>query len=404
MPADLPHSFRSLRSRNIRAFFVGHGLSLIGTWMTLVASSWLVYRLTDSELLLGVVAASTQLPMALTAPFAGVYVDRWERQTVLLWTQALSMLQSIVLAVLTLSGAVTVYHIIILNILQGIVNGFDMPARQAFLPTLVEERLDLPNAIALQSAMFHGARLLGPAVAGYIVALAGEGACFAVDAVSYAAVLYSLWIIQPAVGERERRMNLREALLDGWRYILDRPYIRRILVLVSGIALFGTAHVTLMPVFAKEVLAGGAELYGSLMACSGAGALFGALALATRRATVDVERLVKPMPVFLGGMLMLFSMAQSTVPAALAIFISGFCTVSLLAGCNTLIQLQIEDRIRGRVLSFYGLAFLGMMPLGGLLAGAVAHSIGAPTTVLIAGVLCTIIGFFYQPQKKSESQ
>ena len=262
------HALRSLRHPNLRIFFAGQGVSLIGTWITNVATAWLVYRLTDSEFWLGVAAFSGQVPTALLSPFAGVLADRFDRRRVLLWTQSLSMMQSFLLAWFAATGSITVHQVILLNIFQAVVNAFDLPARQAMLPALLPDRLDLTNAVALQAAMFHGARLVGPALAGILLAFFGEAVCFAVDGVSYGAVIISLSRVRPKIQPAPTPGKLTEALVDGARYAISHSSIRFILVFVSLFALIGTPQITLLPVFAREVFHGGPRLYGFLMASS----------------------------------------------------------------------------------------------------------------------------------------
>ena len=383
-------ALRALKSRNLRLYFFGQSISLIGTWITAVASSWLVYRMTNSELLLGVVACSGQLPTALLGPLAGVVVDRLDRRRVMLITQALSMLQSFILAYLTLSGEITVGQIIALNIFQGLVNAFDNPARQSMLSELVTDRLDLPNAIALNAAMFHGSRLIGPAIAGLMVALSGEGLCFLVDGFSYAAVIVSLLLLRCShEPSKKASKSLLLAMHEGIAYAFNSSPIRLVLTLVCIFSLLGSPQITLLPVFARDILNGGPELYGTLMAVSGFGAFSGALFLASQQRGINIGRLIAPMPALGGVGLLILAVASNKYLAAIGLLICGFSMVTLMAGCNSILQLVVDNDKRARVMSFYSSAFFGMLPLGGVLAGFLAERIGAPSTVII-GAVCNL--------------
>ena len=387
---------RALASKNLRLYFSGQGISLIGSWITTVASSWLVYRLTDSEFLLGVVAFVGQFPTAAIGPFAGVLIDRFDRRKVLLVTQFLSMLQSFALAALAFSGSITVVQIVLLNAFQAAVNGFDTPARQSFLAELVEDRLDLPNAIALNAALFHGSRLIGPAIAGVLVAYAGEGPCFLIDGFSYLAVLLSLYLISGRnVLSVEKHHSWRAAMVAGIKYSLNILPIRQILIFVFLFSLLGAPHLTLMPVIARDVLSGGPELYGNLMSVAGTGAFFGALFLASRDRSANLGSIVAPMPLCMGLSLFLLAAARTPWVACVALFISGFSMVTLMAGMNSIVQSIVDDRKRARVMSFYSSIFFGMLPLGGVVAGAAAHAFGAPVTVAAGATINLALAFFF---------
>jgi MFS family permease len=400
--AKLRHALRALSSPNLRLYFFGQGISLIGTWITGVASSWLVYRLTNSEFLLGLVLFSGQFPTALLGPFAGVLVDRVDRRKLMLVTQALSMLQSLLLAALTLSGQVTVAQIIALNIFQALVNGFDAPARQSLLSELVQDRRDLSNAIALNAAMFHGSRLVGPAIAGVLVAISGEGLCFLIDALSYAAVLISLTLIKNySAYIPQPSKSLFSAMAEGVTYSLHSKPIRYILGVISLFSLFGTPQISLLPVFARDILHGGPELFGALMAISGLGAFVGALFLAARDRDTDLGRVIAPMPACAGVGLALLAFAPSVWVASIGVFITGFSMVTLMAGCNAVLQSIVDDDKRARVMSFYSTAFFGMMPLGGLIAGAIAQAVSAPFTVACGALVNIVITFIYLPRLRT---
>ncbi len=384
-------SLRALNSRNYRLFFAGQGISLIGTWLTRLATSWLVYRLTNSPFLLGLVGFAGQIPSFLLSPLAGVLVDRWNRHRLLVITQILSMLQSLALAVLALAGIIEVWHIILLSIFQGLINAFDIPARQSFVVQMVEKKEDLPNAIALNSAIFNSARLLGPSLGGILIATVGEGICFLIDGISYLAVIASLLaMIISKPGAISKVRPLMEELKEGIAYALNFPPIRSILFLLGLISLAGIPYTVLMPVFAKDVLRGGPHTLGYLMAASGAGALAGAIYLATRKSVQGLGRLIAWSSGIFGVGLVIFSFSEVLWLSLLFMMITGFGMIAEMASSNTVLQTLVEDDKRGRVMSFYSMAFMGMVPIGSLLAGSLASKIGAPYTVTIGGICCVI--------------
>ncbi|HJT86239.1 MAG TPA: MFS transporter [Bryobacteraceae bacterium] len=380
---------RALRSRNYRLFFSGQTVSLIGTWMTRIATSWLVYRLTDSATLLGIVSFAGQIPMFFLAPLAGVWVDRWDRHRTLVVTQVLSMVQSFALAALALAGIINIWEIIVLSLMQGLINAFDMPARQAFVIQMVEKREDLGNAIALNSSMVNGTRLIGPAIAGVIIAAIGEGYCFLVDGVSYIAVIISLLMMQITVEQAHARPHhvLRE-LQEGWRYVADSVPIRSILLLLALVSLVGFPYTVLMPLFASDVLHGGANTLGFLMAASGIGALISAISLALRRSVLGLGRMIAISCAIFGAALAGFSLSRMLWLSLLLMPLTGFGMMQQMASSNTILQTIVQDEKRGRVMAFYGMAFLGMAPFGSLLAGALAARFGAPHTLVWCGVAC----------------
>src|SRR3954451_11910694 len=290
-PSSFRFALRALSSRNYRLFFAGQSVSLIGTWMTRIATSWLVYRLTRSPFLLGVTSFAGSIPLFLLAPIAGVWIDRWDRHRTLIVTQVVSMVQSFLLAGLALTGTIDIWHIVALMLLQGVVNALDMPARQAFLVEMVDQRDDLPNAIALNSSMVNAARLLGPSVAGLIIAAVGEGYCFLIDGISYLAVIASLTAMR--VARKPRYSANRSALAEmreGWRYVSQSLPIRSILLLLALVSLLGMPYTVLMPIFAAQVLHGGAHTFGWLMACTGVGALVASIGLAGRKSVLGLGR------------------------------------------------------------------------------------------------------------------
>jgi MFS family permease len=380
---------RALRHRNYRLFFGGQGVSLIGTWMTRVATGWLVYRLTGSAFLLGLVSFAGQIPILVLGPFAGVWIDRWNRHRVLVGTQVLSMLESFALAALALTHMITVREVILLNLFQGAVNAFDMPARQAFVIEMVEEPEDLGNAIALNSSLVNAARLIGPSVAGLIIAGVGEGYCFLIDGFSYLAVIASLllMVVRPRAIERAHPSVLSE-LRDGWNYVVGFRPIWSILLLLACISLVGMPYTTLMPIFAGKVLHGGAHTLGFLMGAVGVGALGGAVTLAARPSVLGLGRLVPMTAAGFGISLIAFSASRMLWLSLLLLVVTGFCFMQNLASCNTILQTIVEDKKRGRVMSFYSVAFQGVAPFGSLIAGAVASRIGAPGTLMIGGAIC----------------
>jgi MFS family permease len=388
---DVSVALRALRSRNYRLFFAGQTVSLIGTWMTRVATSWLIYRLTHSAFLLGVASFAGQIPLFFLAPLAGVWVDRWDRHRTLVATQALSMVQSFALAVLALTGVIAVWHIILLMLMQGLINAFDMPARQAFVIQMVDDRADLPNAIALNSSMVNAARLLGPAIAGVMIAAIGEGYCFLADGISYMAVIASLLAMHvPARAAQRARKRVIQDLAEGWRYVSQSPPIRAILLLLAAISLLGMPYTVLMPIFAGRVLQGGAHTLGWLMASIGVGALAGAVALAARTTVLGLGRVIPISAAIFGGALIAFGFSRHFWISALLLFAAGFGMMRHMAASNTILQTIVEEEKRGRVMAFYAMAFVGMSPFGSLIAGAAAARIGAPLTVSISGVLCVI--------------
>jgi MFS family permease len=381
---------RALRQRNYRLFFTGQTVSLIGTWMTRIATSWLVYRLTRSALLLGLVGFAGQIPSFLLAPFAGVLVDRWNRHRLLVVTQILAMLQSAALAALALTGIINIWHVLALCLFQGVINAFDMPARQAFVVEMVEKRDDLGNAIALNSTMVNAARLLGPSLGGILIAAVGEGWCFFTDAVSYLAVIASLLLMRLAQRPhlvRERAPVLRE-LREGWAYVAGSPPIRSILLLLALVSLVGMPYTVLMPIFASEILHGGPHTLGFLMGAVGVGALAGAVFLANRRTVVGLGKVLPIAAGLFSIGLIGFSLSRVLWLSLILLLLTGIGFMVNMAASNTLLQTLVDDSKRGRVMSFYTMAIVGITPFGSLLAGALAHRIGTPHTLLLGGIGC----------------
>jgi MFS family permease len=391
----LGFAVRALRHRNYRLFFGGQSLSLIGTWMTQVASSWLVYRLTNSALLLGMVSFSGQIPALLLTPFAGVWVDRWDRRTVLKVTQVLAMLESLALAVMVFSGHENIWYILALTMFQGAVNAFDIPARQTFVVEMIEDRADLPNAIALNSSMMNGARLVGPSIAGAIIAIAGEGYCFLIDGVSYIAVIASLVMMNTKPGEEKIHENLFSGLKAGWRYVMGYDPIRSILALIAFISLVGLPYTVLLPVFASEILHGGPNTFGLLTGATGMGAFISAILLAMRKSIVGLGKRMAITSLTFGAALIAFAFSQFFWLSMLLMLLVGFSMMQVIASGNTILQTIVDEDKRGRVMSFYTLAFIGAAPIGSLLAGALANRIGAVPTVVVCGLLCIIASLWF---------
>ena len=396
------HAWRALRHRNFRLFFTGQSISLIGTWMTRVATSWLVYRLTGSALQLGVVGFAGQIPTFLLAPFAGVWVDRLNRRNMLVWTQALAALQSLALAVLTLAKIINIHEIIWLSVLQGLINAFDMPGRQAFLVQMVEDKQDLGNAIALNSSMVNMARLVGPALAGFVIASVGEGYCFLVDGLSYLAVIASLTMMRITIAQVTRApAAMLQQLREGWEYVRGFSPIRTILLLFALISLMGMPFMVLMPIFASKVLHGGPHTLGLLLGASGVGALISAVSLALRRTVRGLTTMIQISAALFGLGLICFGLSRIFLLSMCLMLVVGFGMMQGMAASNTVIQTLVPEDKRGRVMSYYTMAFVGMAPFGSLLAGGLAHTLGAPHAVMITGAFCLAGALWFTTQLKS---
>ncbi len=386
---SISHAWRALRHRNFRLFFAGQSISLIGNWMTRVATSWLVYHLTHSALLLGVVGFAGQILTFLLAPFAGVWIERVDRRKLLVWTQATAAVQSLALAALTLAHVITLWEVIALTALQGLINAFDMPGRQSFLVRMVENRADLSNAIAINSSMANGARLVGPAIAGFVIGLVGEGWCFLIDGVSYVAVIASLLLMQIKPMDIARNAStMLEQMREGWDYVRTFAPVRTILMLFSLISLMGYSYSVLLPVFASQILHGGASTLGWLTGASGVGALTSALSLAVRKSVVGLERMIQIATAMLGSSLILLGLSHSLWLSLLVMVFVGFGLMQTASVSNTIIQSLVTEDKRARVMSYYTMAFFGAAPFGSLFAGTLAHRIGAPHTVVVTGAFC----------------
>ena len=398
-PKGINLIFRALYHRNYRLFFGGQGISLIGTWMQQIAMSWLVYRMTSSAFLLGLIGFSSQICSFFFSPFAGVISDRWNRHHILVVTQSLAMIQAFVLAILTLMGMIGVHHLIVLSLFLGFVNAFDMPTRQAFVVEMVEKREDLGNAIALNSFLFNGARLVGPSIAGLLISILGEGMCFLLNAVSFLAVIMALLAMKMTPHKREsEKTRVLQGFKEGFIYAFGFPPIRTILFFLSWLSLVATANTTLMPVFAKDILHGDAKTYGFLMAAIGVGAIIGAIYLASRRSVLGLGRIIAIASGIFGVGLISFSLSHALWLSLLLLLLTGFGMMVHMASSNTILQTMVDDDKRGRVMSLYVMAFMGMAPFGSLAGGSLAGTIGAPSTLIIGGASC-ILGSFLLMRK-----
>lgn len=383
--------FRALRHRNYRLFFGGQAVSLIGTWMQQVAMSWLAYRLTGSPFMLGLIGFSAHIPIFLFSPFAGAYSDQWNRHRVLIATQILSLFQALTLAGLTFAGRIQPWHLIVLSFFLGLVNAFDIPARQSFVVEMIEERQDLSNAIALNSLIFNGARLVGPALAGIMIGLADEGACFLLNGISYIFIIAALRAMRvPAKTETGRQDNILRGIREGYTYAFGFAPIRYILYQLGLMSFLSMFYVVLLPVFARDILQGGPQTLGFLLAGAGIGAVTGALYLASRGTVLGLDRVIFFATMSLGAGMILFARSE--------IFLFSFCMMLLIGGGimvqiaagNTILQTLVDDDKRGRVMSLYSMAVIGMSPFGALTAGWLASKIGAPGTLALGGGACLI--------------
>jgi len=399
MKASFSHAWRALRNRNFRLFFIGQGISVIGTWMTRMATSWLVYRLTGSALLLGIVGFAGQIVPFLLQPLAGAWVERMDRQKLLIWTQVAAAIQSFMLAALTLGHIVTIWEVIALSALQGLINAFDVPGRNSFFVQMIEDRNDLGNAIALNSTMVNGARLLGPALAGVTIGLVGEGGCFLIDGISYVAVVASLLMMKiKPVEVAHSADNLFRQMREGWDYVRSFPPIMTILLLFSIVSLMGYPYMVLLPIFAGQVFHGGPYTLGWLTAASGLGALISALSLAFRKSVVGLTRMILMSSATLGLALILFGFSRQFALSLLLMGFAGFGMMQSASASNTVMQTLVPEDKRARVISYYAMAYFGSAPIGSLLAGALAQKIGASNTIIITGTFCLLGSLWFSLQ------
>ena len=380
----------ALQYRNYRLFFGGQGISLIGTWMQRIAMSWLVYRLTNSAFLLGVVGFTGQIPIFLLTPFAGVLADKMNRHRVLIVTQTLAMIQALILAFLVFTGTVAVWHILSLSIFLGLIDAFDMPVRQSFMVEIVQTK-DLGNAIALNSSIVNSAQLLGPSIAGILIASTGEGMCFLLNGISYLFVIVSLLAMKITSRKMETQTTrVLKGVREGFSYVFGFTPIRSVLLLLALISLVGMPYRVLMPVFARDILHGGPDTLGFLMASSGVGALVGSIYLASRKSVLGLGKWIALASSIFGIGLIAFSLSRVFWLSLFLILLSSFGMMVQMASSNTVLQTVVDEDKRGRVMSFYAMAIRGMAPFGSLLAGGLASKIGAPHTLMIGGVSCVL--------------
>ena len=388
--------FRSLKYRNFRLFFAGQSISLIGTWIQRIAMPWLVYDLTNSVFLLGLVGFMGQIPTFLLSPFAGVLTDRWNRYHIIVTTQMLAMIQAGILTFLVFDQSVQVWHIVLLSGFLGCINAFDIPARQSFVVQMVEKKEDLGNAIALNSTIVNGARLLGPSLAGILIATTGEGICFLINTLSYIFVILSLLLmkIAPFVLKSDGQDVLKE-FKEGFSYTFGFAPIKYAILLLAMVSLMGMPYSVLMPVFAREILHGGSHTFGFLIGASGLGALTGAFYLASRKNAIGLDRVIPIATLIFGTGLILFSFSRFFALSVILMVMTGLGMMLQMASTNTLLQTIVDDNMRGRVMSFYTMAFMGTVPFGSLLAGSAAKVIGVPYTILLGGISCIIGALVY---------
>ncbi len=396
-PLDtVKRTLRAFRYRNFRLYYSGQVISLLGTWMQQVAMSWLVYRLTNSAFLLGAVSFAAMAPLFVLTPFTGVVADRYSKHRILVITQSLSMIQALAVAFLALTGMIGIWQILALSLTLGIVNAFDMPARQSFVIEMVENKRDLGNAIALNSALFNGTRLIGPSVAGMIIALWGEGLCFLINGLSFIAVIAALLSMhitrkRKAAGNVSALAHLKE----GLHYAFGSPVIRSILILLAVISMLGMPYMVLMPVFARSILHGGPHTMGFLLGAGGFGAFTGAVYLATRRSAVGLERVVWIAALIFSSGLAAFALSRVVWLSLVLLFFVGFGMIVAMASCNTILQTVVDDDKRGRVMSLFSMAMMGTAPFGSLIAGSIATHAGAPLTVLLCATACIGVSLSY---------
>lgn len=384
-------TLRALRHKNYRLFFTGQSLSLIGTWMQSVALGWLVYRLTDSAFLLGLVGFSSQIPTFVLASFAGVLADRYNKHKIIVTTQILAMVQAFILAFLTLSGSIQIWQIIVLSLFSGLINAFDMPTRQSFVIDMVDDRNDLPNAIALNSSVFNAARLIGPTIAGFVISALGEGLCFLINGMSFLTVIVALLLMKiPPKENSNKNERVLEGVKEGIKYAYNFKPIRALLLLIGLVSLTGMPYTVLMPVFARDILHGNSHTLGFLFGAVGTGAFIGAIYLASRKSVLGLGRWIAIAASIFSLGLLFFSFSRNIYLSMVLMLFTGFGMMMQMASTNTLLQTLVDDDKRGRVMSLYVMAFMGTAPFGSFMAGTLASTIGAPYTVLSSGVICLI--------------
>jgi len=388
--------FRSLNYRNYRLFFSGQGISLIGTWMQRITMPWLVYNQTGSVFLLGVVSFSGQIPTFVLTPLAGVITDRWSKYNVILLANLLSLIQALILAILCLTGTVQLWQIIVLATGLGIVNAFEVPARQSFVVDMVEKKENLGNAIALNSIIFNGARIIGPSIAGIILASSSEGICFMINSISYVFVIISLLMMTNIKKKVSKKgTHVFNELTDGLHYTFGYAPIKHLIILLGISSLLGMSYSVLMPVFTKEILHGGSNTYGFLMGGAGLGALIGAIHMASRKSVIKLGRIVPFSAMMFGLSLIAISFSRNFSVSLLLMFFIGLGMMTQTASSNTILQTITDDDKRGRVMGFYSMAIMGTAPFGSIIAGGLAKVVGTPLTFLFIGTSTFIGGLYF---------
>jgi MFS family permease len=401
-PGKNANIFSSLRSKNYRLYFVGQSVSLIGTWMQNVALSWLVYRLTGSVFLLGLVGFMSQIPMFILAPITGVLTDRFDRLRIMTLAQVCFMLQALTMTLLVMFNVIAVWHIIALSLVFGIISAFDAPARQSLVIDLIDRREDLGNAIALNSAIFNGARLIGPAIAGITIAMVGEGICFLLNTLSFLAVIIALLRIKVPVRKIiTLDTKFRKIFTDGFSYTFKTVPIRMLLIQLALLSVVALPFIVLLPAYAKEILHGSADTLGYLMSALGAGALTGAIYMASRKSVIGLGRIISLCSSILGLMILLASFSEKTYVSLILFYFGGLSMILTIAAINTMIQTIADEDKRGRVMSFYAMALMGTTPIGNLMAGTIASGIGIPYTLLAGGTITIISGALFELKRKS---
>jgi len=398
----LKNIITSLHSRNYRLYFIGQGISLIGTWMQNIALSWLIYRLTGSVFLLGLIGFTSLIPTFVLSPFTGVLTDSFDKHKIMIITQIFFMLLALIMTILVLFEKIEVWHIITLSLLSGIVTAFDAPARQSLVSELIDNPEEIGNAVALNSAIFNGARLIGPAIAGITIAAVGEGICFLINTLSFVAVIIALLKMKISVKRSHlKHSNFSNNLREGFNYTFQSVPIRTLIFLLAILSLVGLPFVVLLPAYAKEILNGGSDTLGYLMSSLGAGSLLGAIYMAARISPIGLCRIISNNTLFLGIALILSSLTDILNLTLIIFFIGGISMILTLSAINTMLQIISEDAKRGRVMSFYAMALMGTSPIGNLLAGSIASGIGIPKTLFICGIITLFSGIWFEFNRKS---
>jgi MFS family permease len=390
-------TFRALKYRNYRLFFTGQSVSLIGMWIQNVAMGWLVYRLTSSATLLGVVGFAETIPILFLTPFAGVLVDRWNRRRIFIVTQLMFMIQALMMSLLILTDMIEIWHILILSVFLGMINAIDATTRQSFWMEMIEDKEDLGNAIALNSSMYNGARLVGPVFGGIVIAAVGEGICFLLNGISYIAIIIALLAMKlsPKVQEAGKT-NFMQELKQGIKYASGILPIRYTLLLVAFISFIANPYLVLMPVIAKEILGGGAKVLGYLVGCSGLGALIGAIFIASQKSNRNLAYFIFAGAFISGVGFIVFSISKIILLSLISVFVISFGIMMIIAFSNILIQTVVDDDKRGRVIALHVLALMGMTPFGNLMLGSLSSRISAPHTFFIVGIIVVLGALAYR--------